>query len=245
MKNFRTGAFLFVLFVSLLVVQLPTHANSLPLTVSVGYADNIHCTDFGKTPLDCLTAVNPMFPNPWQGSAGVNFIGQGITTAPGVPTGFDAGGLLLVNNTGADVSVSDVMVTIGSNTFDLWGSFVVGKNGGEVILTQTSDSTANFDTSDTTPSNGGGQCCTNENLIPGITFKIGANTFTLMDQNQILNTGGFDLGCKTTDCVSTNEAHPWELIPGQVVATPEPSSFLLLGSGLLWLGAGFRRKFHR
>jgi PEP-CTERM motif len=224
----------------LLLFQPKVSATTLPLTVSVGYADNIHCADFNTNPLDCLTAVNPNFPNPWQGSSGVVFMGQGITTAPGVPTAFDAGGLLLTNTSGADVNVSDVQVTIGTSSFDLWGSFTV-PNGMSVILTQTSNTMANFDTSDTTPTGGGGQCCTNDNLIPKIAINIGGQITTLMDANQILNTGGFDLGCSNPDCVSVNESSPWSLIPGQT-ATPEPASILLLGSGLLSLGTFVRRK---
>ena len=231
-----------VLLFALVLLMFPREGSttSLPLTVSVGYADNIHCADFNTNPLDCLTAANPNFPNPWQGSAGVVFIGQGITTAPGVPTAFDAGGLLLTNTSGADVNVSDVQVTIGTTSFDLWGSFTV-PNGMSVILTQTSNSKANFDTSDTTPTGGGGQCCTNDNLIPQISINIGGQVTTLLDTNQILNTGGFDLGCSNPDCVSVNESSPWSLIPGQT-ATPEPASILLLGSGLLSLGTFVRRK---
>jgi PEP-CTERM motif len=67
-----------------------------------------------------------------------------------------------------------------------------------------------------------------------------------MDTNQILNTGGFDVGCTPVTipmgtCLSVNEASPWSLIPGQTT-TPEPASILLLGSGLLSLGTFVRRK---
>lgn len=234
MKIFRTGPFLLVLFLSLFLVQLPTHANSLPLTVSVGYADNVHCPEFTSTdPGICTTLSNPNFPSPWQGSSGIGqFLGVGVG---GV--GFDAGAMLLTNNSGADISVSDVTVTIGILSFDLWKNFTVA-NGKSDILTMTSfdaNLVPNFDSSDT------GQ----GNVIPSIAITIGGNTTILSDTNQILNTGGGDPGCSEPTCTLTNEAIPWSLIPGQVVAAPEPSSFFLLGSGLVWLGAGFRRKFHR
>jgi hypothetical protein len=234
MKTFRTGPFLFVLLVLLLVVQVPTHANSLPLTVSVGYADNSHCPTYNsKGPGSCVSPLPALFPSPWNGSPNTTFIGVGIN---GVA--FDAGALLLNNNSAADVNVSDVKVTIGGTPFDLWGSFTVSK-GQSVILTQTNFDPItflpNFDTSDLTG------CCSNNGVIPSIAITIGSTTTTLLDTHQILNTGGFDVGCTAdpTSCVLTNESHPW------VVVTPEPSSILLLGSGLLWLGAGFRRKFRR
>jgi hypothetical protein len=230
MKILRTVPFLFVLFASLLVVQLPTHANSLPLTVSVGYADNAHCPQFTQqNPGICTTLANPNFPNPWKGSPGIaHFLGVGVG---GV--GFDAGALLLTNNSGADVNVSAVTVTIGAQSFslDLWQNFTV-PIGQSDILTMTSFDPIlgpNFDSSDT------GQ----GNVTPSIAITIGGNTTVLSDADKILNTGGFDLGCTESTCTLTNESHPW------VVVTPEPSSMLLLGSGLLWLGVGFRRKFHR
>jgi PEP-CTERM motif len=243
MKILRTVPFLFVLFASLLVVQLPTHANSLPLTVSVGYADNTHCSTY-NSPLPgfppgstCVSPLPALFPSPWKGSPNTSFIGKGVQDV-----GFDAGALLLTNNSGADVNVADVNVNIGGTPFDLWGSFTV-PNDQSVILTQTNFDPLtlmpNFDTSDLTT------CCSNNGVIPSIAITIGSTTTTLLDTNQILNTGGFDLGCLDQGCVLTNESHDWSLIPGQVAAAPEPSSMLLLGSGLLCLGVGFRRKFHR
>jgi hypothetical protein len=232
MKHLRRVSFLFVLFGLLFSVHSPVLANSLPLTVSVGYADNIHCASFNINPGLCVASPPATFPNPWKGSPNTIFIGQGVANV-----GFDSGALLLTNNSAAAVSVTDVKVKIGLTSFDLWGSFIVPK-GESVILTQTGFNlltlAPNFDTSDLTG------CCSNNGVIPSILIKIGTTTTTLKDTKQILNTGGFDLGCKDPGCVLTNESHPWSL-----VSTPEPSSFILLGSGLLWLGAGVRRKLRR
>jgi hypothetical protein len=246
MTRLRYVLVLVVVLPSLLVLQ--PQASALPLTVWVGYADNTHCPDFTTNPLNCLTAVNANFPSPWQGSSGFAFIGLGVTTPLGIllgaPPAFDAGAVRLDNTSGAPVMVSDVTVTIGANSFDLWGSFTIPSGMG-IILTQTAfDSmfNPNFDTSDLTNYNGG----MNNGMIPQIAITIGGQTTTLFDTNQILNTGGFDLGCTPVsipngNCVSVNEASPWSLIPGQT-ATPEPASILLLGSGLLSLGTFVRRK---
>ena len=237
MRNTRPRPLLLILFALFILIQLPAFANGVPVTVSVGYADNIHCPTFISVgPASCVSNPPMTFPNPWMGSSGISqFIGEGVE---GV--GFDAGALLLTNNSGGAVTVSDVTVTVGTgNTFELWGSFTIPV-GESVILTQTFfDPTTlvpNFDTSDLTG------CCTNDHVIPSIAITIGGTTTTLQDTNQILNTGGFDLGCITSDCVTTNESHPWSLIPGQVTVSPEPSSLLTLGSGLLFLGLGVRRK---
>jgi hypothetical protein len=254
MTRIRTVLGLLSAFLVSIWFQPQASAGPFPLTVKVGYADNIHCPDFNTNPLLCLTAVNSSFPSPWQGSAGVTFMGLGITTpasiAAGAPPGFDAGALWLDNTSGADVIVGGVTVIIGGAGFPLWLNSFTLHSGDSAILTQTAfDSmlNPNFDTSDLTGYNGG----ISNGVIPQIfiTTTVGGQTTntTLSDTKQILNTGGFDLGCKPTnpplpaDCLSVNESSPWQLI-GSQTATPEPASILLLGSGLLSLGTFVRRK---
>ena len=238
MKRLQFWYSILFLFVLLFAVQSPILANSVPLTVSVGYADNTHCASALTGPLfqgSCISPLPALFPNPWNGSPNTTFLGTGINNV-----GFDAGALLLTNTSGANVTVTDVMVTIGANSFDLWGSFTI-LNNTSTILTQNGDPTSlvsNFDTSDLAGFNGG----VSNGVIPSIAITIGGTTTTLLDTNEILNTGGFDLGCATSDCVLTNESHPWSLIPGQVTGVPEPSSLMLLGVGLLGLARVSRRK---
>jgi hypothetical protein len=235
MKRLQFWYSVLVLFVLLFAVQSPILANSVPLTVSVGYADNTHCASALTPPLfqgSCISPLPALFPNPWNGSPNTTFLGTGINNV-----GFDAGALLLTNTGGAAVTVTDVTVMIGATSFDLWGSFTV-LNGTSTILTQTSSLVPNFDTSDVAGFNGG----VSNGVTPSIAITIGGTTTTLLDTNEILNTGGFDLGCTDSGCVLTNESHPWSLIPGQVTGTPEPSSLMLLGVGLLGLVRMSRRK---
>lgn len=236
MRNLRPWAFLASVFALFMVSQAPVFADGFPLTVSAAYADNIHCAQFNVNPGECVANPPATFPGPWQGSAGVSqFIGTGVE---GV--GFDGGALLLTNNGASSVAVSDVTVTIGTASFDLWGSFSV-PSGTSVILTQTSFDPVtlnpNFDTSDLAG------CCSNNGVIPTIAITIGGTTTTFLDSNQVLNTGGFDTGCQDTNCVLTNESEPWSVIPPPA-ETPEPPGVVLLGSGMLLVlfGAGVRRK---
>lgn len=61
---------------------------------------------------------------------------------------FDAGAIRIVNNSGQTMDVTDVLVTIGGATFDLWnggGAFTIA-SGTDEVLTQTVS--FNLDTSD-------------------------------------------------------------------------------------------------
>lgn len=189
----------------LALVSMPAFASGL--TIDVGYADNLRSS--------------PFFPNPWQGSPGVTFIGQSNGGF------FDSGALLFINSGTTDITVSDVTVdgfTDGAS-YDLWGSFVVAA-GKDVILAQTNG--YNFDTSD----QGGGP-----NSHPQALVTIGGVQTTYVDSGHVLDTGGTDPGS-----VGQNESYQWREIgtyggPG----APEPGTMALCGIGLMGL-AGFVRK---
>ena len=188
------------------LATLPVLANGL--TIDVGYADNYRS--------------NPNFPNPWQGSSGVNFIGKSVGGL------FDSGALLFINSGTAPIDVSDVKVDGFTNgaSYDLWGSFIIPA-GQDVILAQTNG--YNFDTSD----NGGGP-----NSHPQVLVTIGGVQTAYVDSGHVLDTGGTDPGAH-----GQNESYQWRQIgtyggPG----APEPGTMALCGLGLVGVAGWFRRR---
>ena len=161
-----------------------------PLSVYVGYADG-------------LRPAGSIFPFPWQGSPGVNFIGSGATA-------FDAGAIRFDNNSDQEIVFTDVAVDVGPFHFDLWGNHIVVPPHGIAILTQTQGE--NFDTSDTPIT------CRPTGYIPQIHVTQAGVTTTYTDSNRILNTGGID----PANCGGGNESHAWERIGGGGTAINVP-----------------------
>ncbi len=194
-------------------MQVASAAGSVD--VYVGYADGIRASS------------NSFFPNPWEGSAGVTFLGAG--------TNYDSGAVMFVNNTAANITLDQGFHVDGFNNgadFQLWDGLIGASGtvitpGHKLILTQTSDN--NFDSSDQ-PILGEGS---KTNDMPVIHAGFDGNAFnSYVDSKQVLNTGGFDLAQR-----GTNEALNWRLIgttgignPGGSV--PEPGVVGLLASGI-------------
>jgi uncharacterized repeat protein (TIGR01451 family) len=156
-------------------------AHTSPLTVYVGYADG-------------LRPAGSVFPYPWDGSPGVNFIGCGCT--------YDAGALRFDNSSAAPIGLDSVTVDIGGNHFDIWPHSLTVPAGQTLILSETSND--NFDTSDFS----GTGCGTDDGVIPQVHVTIGGVTTTYADTGQILNTFGYDLACRG------NESQAWQSIGG-------------------------------
>ncbi len=164
-----------------------------PLSVFVGYADG-------------LRPSGNIFPFPWEGSPGVNFIGQ-------LGPGYDSGALRLDNSGETPISLEDVSVDIGSAHTELWGNHIEVAPHGITILAQTEGN--NFDTSDEptilpcseTPAS----------FLPQIHVTSAGSTTTYQDTGQVLNTGGIDPG----DC-NQNESHAWTRIGGEGVPINVP-----------------------
>lgn len=178
---------------------------SSALSVYTGYADG-------------LRAAGSVFPFPWEGSPGADFVGCAHWSGGPVndPCSYDAGAIRIDNNTTKPITVDDVAVDIGGNHFDLWGSNTI-PGGQSLILSETTQ--FNFDTSDYSSSS----CNQNNGVIPQISVTTGGISTTYQDTHQVLNTGGFDAVC------NGNESTAWTLIGGQpsTIDTPLPPAVTL------------------
>jgi hypothetical protein len=174
----------------------------------VGYADTLRGDG------------NPSTPDPWQGSANVTFVGCGffgkdICRQQGGHDAYDAGAVRIDNAGTAPVTVTNAKVVIGGCTFTPWNGLNVSVPvGGTLILTETGGtppapcspapgSHNNFDTSEN-----GTTSCTNNHVIPQISVSLDGIATSFADNNQILNTGGFDKHA----CLGGNEGQAWSQI---------------------------------
>ena len=188
-----------------------------PLNVFVGYFDT-HEFPF--------TANQP---NPWPYKDPSSFDGTPCPKYPNDTTCWDAGVIRLDNPAGTDVTGVHGVVTVGSETYGLWGSSQTVKAHGTLVLTETgsAQNSENFDLSDEPPNsyNGGlTTSCVNSGAIPNLKITIGGTTTTYLDTGQVLNTGGVDIAhCLNGKFVSgrMDESHPWVQIgacfPGRAV----------------------------
>ena len=158
------------------------------INVYVGYAQNNAGGPAGSPP------------TPWSGSPNVNFIGYD----PGVSGGgLDSGALRVDNTSGTTLTITDVAVDIGASHFDQWGSAITVPAGGSAVLTQISNQS--FDTSDVNnPS------CTQSGKFPTVKITISGISYTFLDNQQILNNGGFD----HANCLGQGESRQWEEVSG-------------------------------
>ena len=142
------------------------------------------------------------FPNPWRGSPNTLFFGSSGTF-------FDAGAVLIRNNGPADVTLGPGAFIDGfanGASFQLWDGYIgagtILHPGQQVILTQTSDSGSNFDSSDQPI-----QFSPN-NAVPQVHLTLNGVARTYADTAQIINTGGYDAG----DINNRDESVQWRPI---------------------------------
>ena len=174
------------------VYPLLLQAGTLPLPVSVGFADS--------------SSATANFPEPWnESNPSVNFVGGG--------TAYRAGAIRLDNPTGSALTIDSVKVDLGrpGPVFALWTNITVPANG-SAILTQTQD--GNFNTS-ASPIVGCGQpLVNNETRIPKITVTVAGAATDLLDTAHVLDTGGFDSSCRG------NQSLDWRPIGSAGITSP-------------------------
>jgi len=204
------------------MMALPSVASAGTLDVYVGYADGLR--------------GSPNFPNPWCGSLTIT---DGNCSAG--YTSWDSGAVLLVNNTGGDLTLTSLTVNVGGTVFDIWGAEIglgqVLHVGNDVALFENSGN--NFDSSDVPIT------CSPTGVIPIVHVGIGGSITDYNDSGMILNTGGID----PPSCGASNEALGWRLIgttdfnnTGNQIGVPEPITLSLFGAGLAGALAIRRRK---
>ena len=151
-------------------VNWPAFTN---INVFVGYADDLR--------------AGASFPNPWQGSPGVLFIGS---RGPG----WDTGAIRIDNTSDVSLHIDNVNVDMqyGGIHYNLWGNFDIPAHQ-SAIVAQTSGN--NFDSSDPGYLGCGQQVSPTDPRIPKINITIGGQTASYLDTAHILDTFGYDLAC--------------------------------------------------
>jgi hypothetical protein len=192
----------------------PAHATT-GVTVSVGYADNLH-----SSPTN--------FPTPWEGSPNVIFEGCDVTVC--TSGGYDGGAVMVTNNTAHAVVVDYVEVKLDTCIYDIWPHSVTLPAGDELIVDQTAPGASNGCTPGTYTAVSGGQLmdssdiglagagwsgvCTQSGLIPEVDVSInGTPLAPFLDTGQVLNTGGVDgASCSEGGFPAGNESRQWSPI---------------------------------
>jgi hypothetical protein len=248
-----------VTIVCLLV--LPPVALADSFTVLVGYADNLRASGF--------------FPTPWLGASNVvsqTAAGQTLDTGAIRIDNTGSNPITITNFTVTlNPGAADFATTM---VFNPWTPLTIGP-GQVGIFTQTLSfnfDSSDFgmfgglppgSLAPTIPGNNEiGGCSSASSILsatsfaascaanaPKVSFMENGNPFTLTDTGQILNTGGWDFLNNSAFGQDGNESINWNVIGSEAsrggTGVPEPSSLLLLFSGLVGLGGLARTRFSR
>src|ERR1700704_1307948 len=112
-------------FASLIPVLTSTASAASPLNVFAGYFDT-HTVPFSSNQ-----------PNPWPYKDPSSFGGTPCPNYPNDTTCWDASAIRLDNPGSADVTGVQVVVVVGTKTYNRWGSNLTVKAGGMLVLTET------------------------------------------------------------------------------------------------------------
>src|SRR5258708_5982873 len=174
----------------------------------------------------------------WPSTVPTRFVSSPCPNFPNDTTCWDASTVRLDNPGSTDVTGVHVVVDIGSETYNLWGSSLTVKAQGMLVLTEVGgQNVANFDGSDFPPNayNGGNTAsCANSGAIPDVKITIGGVTTTYLDSGQVLNGGGVDSGhCLNGTFVSgrMDESHPWVQIGSSAPTVPTAPQSLAATAG--------------
>jgi titin len=178
-------------------------------------------------------------PNPWPYKDPSSYVGTPCPNYPNDTTCWDTSALRLDNPGSADVTGVQVVVVVGTKTYNRWGSNLTVKAGGMLVLTETgsSQNSTNFDLSDFAPNsyNGGNTAsCVDSGAIPTVKITIAGVTTTYLDNGQVLNGGGVDSGhCLNGKFVSgrMDESHPWVQIGASSPVAPSAPQSLAAKAG--------------
>jgi hypothetical protein len=247
---------IFPLVLTVCLLALPCVASADSFSVFVGYADNLRPSGF--------------FPTPWLG--GVNVVSQtpsGQTLDTGAVR-IDNTGASAITITNFMVTLNGG----GGPIFNIWSPLTINP-GQIGIFTQTGSFNFDSSDSGmfgglppaslapTIPGNNAiGGCSSTASILAGsgfaaacaasapiVTFMENGTPVTMTDTGQILNTGGWDFVNNGVFGEDGNESINWNMIGSEAnrggTGVPEPSSLLLLCSGLIGFGGFARRKLSR
>ena len=242
---------------ALLISQLPAApAKADPISVFVGYADNLRASGF--------------FPTPWIGDPKV------VSQSPSGQS-LDTGAIRLDNTGATPITITNFQVHFPSNnsTYTLWNTLVIAA-GATGIFTENNGNNGQFDTSDfgvfgsspptnLEPNNAAGNGNTNliggcssptsfmtasqlalcNSTIPVISFQEnGGPVETFFDTGHILDTGEWDFVNNNYFHEDGNESINWNVIGGSSRggSVPEPASLVMFGTALIGFAALRRRQ---